>query len=122
MRAGARNTLATVYRLKRTAEKDGNGNIDQTEATNWEIATEVGDSGRLWVGIADRGSREFIRGEQFAAEITHQVTCLYAAGKRLKTGMRFVFGGRTVNIAGPPVNLMQKNAELVFPGAEPIEG
>lgn len=124
--AGRRNTLVTVQRYKRDAQKDGSGNVNEAEETNWETATDIGNNGQLHVALLPRGSREFPRGDQIAAEITHMVEGLYGAMVKVKPKMRLVFtdrmGKHVLNIAEPPRDVDMMHHSLQFACIEVIEG
>lgn len=120
--AGHRNTRVTVQRLRQSSATDESGHIDESNANNWEPATDVGSGGKLWVGLVTRGSKEFFRGQQVAADITHQVEALYSSAKNIRTKMRMTFKGRVLNVAEPPRNIDEGNHTLQFACIEVIEG
>lgn len=119
--AGERTSRVLVERLKRSAVPDGGGHIDETDDTNWETASDVGTNGLLWASVVPRGSREFFRGEQVAADITHQVQVLYPAAKTIGPKYRLRLNGRKLNIAEPPRNIDEENHTLVFACVEAWE-
>lgn len=108
----------SVRKLKSSLTLDASGHIDETSSDNW---TEVG---KHWCQFITKGSREFFRGEEVAAEITHQLTMRYSSSAakyttkmqiRMKTAD---LGMRTFNIAGPGRNLDEQDNWLVFPVTE----
>lgn len=120
--AGKRNQRVTVKRLRSLSVSDAGGHIDESDPDNWEIASNVGTAGKIWVSMQPRGSREFFRGEQVAADITHQVQADYLDAKNVTQKMQFVVDGRRLNIAEPPRNLSENNHSLVFACIEVKEG
>jgi SPP1 family predicted phage head-tail adaptor len=114
--AGVRNDLVTVQRLK-IQPPDAGGHIDESNPANWETFT------KQWCSVNPRGSREFFRREQVAADITHQVEMLFnSESNRITTKMRIMFKGRRLNIAEPPRNIDENNHSLVFACVEVKEG
>lgn len=109
MSAGKRNVRILVQRYKQTAVPDQGGHIDESDPNNWETATEIGDNGGLWAYIVPRTSREFVRADQVIADVTHQVELDYQSAKGLKDKMRLRDGDRVFNVAGPPVNVEERN-------------
>lgn len=118
--AGRRNTLLTVQRIRRGAVIGDGGQVDESNEANWETASDVGANGQLWGLVIPRGSREFPRGEQIAAEVDYLVEVLYEAGKRITTKMRLVFGGRVLNIAGNPMDVEMRHHSLQLPCTEDV--
>jgi len=115
--AGVRNDLVIVKRLKTSSVPDASGHVDESDSTNWEIFT------RQWCSVNPRGSREFFRREQVAADITHQVEMLFNSdSSRITEKMKIVFKGRTLNIAEPPRNIDENDHSLVFACIEVKEG
>lgn len=110
---GLLNRRVTVQRINPTATIDAAGHIEESAEASW---IQVG---KHWCQFIPRGSREFFRGEQVAAEITHAVRMRYDSdSKNYTTGMRLVLGTRKFNLAGPGVNTEEANVELVFPAIE----
>ncbi len=108
-RAEKRNKLITVQRLRRGTAPNAGGHVDESDDTNWE------DFCKVWANVSPRGSREFFRREQVAADITHQVEILYSAkANQITSGMRVTFSGRKLNISGPPRNTDEANHSLVM--------
>lgn len=120
--ASRRNMRVVAMRLKTSAIPDSSGHIDESNPANWEPATNVGTAGRLWIGLAPRGSREFFRQEQVSADITHAANAAYQDAKNVTKKMRFLFKGRTLNISEPPRNVDENNHSLVFACVEVKEG
>ena len=103
----------TVRRLKSSAVLDASGHLDETREGNW---VEVG---KRWAQFITRGSREFFRGEEVAADITHQITIRYdKTAAAWTTKMHVKYDGRTFNIAGPLRDIDEQNEWLVFPAVE----
>ncbi len=108
-RADERNALLSVRRIKSSIAPDASGHVNEADEANWEIFT------KQWSDITPRGSREFFRGEQVAADITHQVEMLYnSESKQITTKHQIVMDGRRFNIAEPPRNVDEMNHSLRF--------
>lgn len=108
--AGTRDKLVSVQRLKPSVAPDASGHVDESNPANWEPFC------KFWCSLLPRGSREFFRGQQVAADITHQVetTLPNDDASRVTTKMRISCNGRTFNIAEPPRNVDEQNHSLVF--------
>lgn len=107
------NKRVTVERLRPSLTPDAAGHIDETNDANWQ------QIGKVWAKFTTRGSREFFRGEQVAAEITHQVTIRWSrTAREWTTKMRLRMDGRVFNIAGPLRNVDEADKWLVFPVVE----
>ncbi len=116
-RADARNTLIAVRRLKSSIAPDASGHVNEADPTNWETFT------KQWASVVPRGSREFFRREQVAADITHQVELLYNSDSRQITQKcQLILDGRVLNIAEPPRNVDEDNHSLRFACVEVKEG
>ncbi len=114
--AGVRNVLVTVQRLK-LQQPDASGHVDESNPANWEPFT------KQWCAVTPRGSREFFRREQVAADITHQVEMLLnSESAAITPKMRLVFKGRILNVAEPPRNIDENDHSLVFACTEVKEG
>lgn len=99
----------TVQKIKSGLTQNASGHIDETNDSNWTIA------GTEWVELVTRGSREFFRGQEIAADITHQITMRWSKkAESYTTDMRIKYGTRTLHIAEPPKNVDEKNEWLVF--------
>jgi SPP1 family predicted phage head-tail adaptor len=109
---------ATVQKLSATV--DGSGHLDENTAANWV------DVGKRWCQITTRGSREFFRGVEVAAEITHQITMRSDRDSRRYTEKnRLVFrdmDDKTLNISGPPVDVDEQGERLQFAAIEVRNG
>lgn len=103
------NRRVSVRRLKPSDSTDASGHIDETVDSNWE------EIGKRWVAFATKGSREFFRREEVAADITHQITMRYdGLSKTFTTKMQLKMGDRKFNIAEPPRNVNEANQMLIF--------
>jgi len=101
--------LIIVERIKDSAVPEADGNIDETNDTNWVAY------GREWAKVVTRGSREFASGPQLTEEISHQWTIRWSTkASNYTTGMRIVMDGRRFNIAAPPINIDEKNEWLLI--------
>lgn len=107
------NKRMSVRRLKTDLTPDAAGHIDETDDDNWEAIAE------RWCQLVTKGSREFFRGEQVAAEITHQVTMRFdRQAATFTTGMQLKLGQRLFGISEPPRNVDERNTLLVFAAIE----
>ena len=105
MRAGNLNQRVEVQRLAGTV--NAAGQLDETTAANWVTFTN------RWCEMVTRGSREFFRGVEVAADITHQVTMRADPESRaFTTKQRLRLGSRVFNIASPPLDV-NEGAEMV---------
>jgi SPP1 family predicted phage head-tail adaptor len=99
----------TVRKLRSGLTPNASGHIDETDETNWTNA------GQEWAEFITQGSREFFRGEEIAADITHQVTMRWnRRAATYTTDMQLKMGGRTFHIAAPPVNIDEQDLYLRF--------
>lgn len=106
--AAERNQRVTFQRLKPGLAPDAGGHIDESNPLNWE------NHASAWVAIHPRGSREFFRREQVAADITHAIEALYVDVRDVTDEMRIKSGTSILSIAEPPRNVDQNNHTLVF--------
>lgn len=103
----------TVKRIKTGLTPDAAGHIDETNEANWITY------GTFYCEIVTKGSREFFRGEQVNADITHQITIRHSTSSAgITTSMKLVYQGRTFNISEPPRNVNEDNEWLVFGAVE----
>ncbi len=113
--AGLRDSLVSVQRLR--SVPDAGGHIDESSDSNWEVFT------RQWMSVLPRGSREFFRGEQVAADITHQFECLLnSESSQISPKNRIVWKGRRFNVSEPPRNVDERDHSLRFACVEVKEG
>lgn len=113
--AGKLDRRVRVQKL--SASVDAAGHLDETSSSNWVTI------GNRWCGIATRGSREFFRGVEVAAEITHQITMRAdTESMRFTEKNRLVIGDRVLNISGPPQNVDEAGVVLRFAAVEVSNG
>lgn len=99
----------TVQKLKNNAPLEGGGQVDETDETNWI------QCGKEWAEFITQGSREFFRGQEIAADITHQVMIRWSSGANgYTTKMRLKMGNRLFYIASPPKNVDEKSEWIVM--------
>ncbi|MSR60296.1 MAG: hypothetical protein EXS05_22090 [Planctomycetaceae bacterium] len=111
--AGDFNRHVTVRRINENATPDAAGHIDETTESNWR------DIGKRWVKLTPRGSREFFRGQEVAADITHQVDMRFdSISDKYKAKDQLVLGTRKINLAGPASNIDEQDILLRFPATE----
>lgn len=98
---------AVVKKLKPGLTPDAANHIDETNEANWVTV------GPRWVIVTPRGSREFFRGQQVAAEVTHQVDMRNdEISRTYTTGMRIFWNGQRLNIAGPLYDVGARKVRL----------
>ena len=104
---GRYTKFVTVERIKAGASVDDHGQVDESNPDNWEKYT------RLAAKVMPRSSREFWVAAQNHANLTHLLRVPWsktAAG--IEPTMRLQFEGRTLNMAGPPLNVDEANREI----------
>jgi head-tail adaptor len=107
MKAGSLSNRVTIERLSATV--NAAGQIDETSASNWVIYAE------RWCHVATRGSREFFRGVEVAADITHQITMRAdPITKSITVKNRLVLDSRVLSISGPPMNVDELGQMIRF--------
>ena len=111
MKAGAMRHRVEIQRL--SASVNAAGQIDETTASNW-VTFAV-----RWCSMTTRGSREFDRGPEIAADITHQIVMradpiskTFTAKNRLKMDNRYF------NIASPPLDVDEGGVMVRFLATE----
>jgi head-tail adaptor len=111
MRAGHLSQRVEVQRL--SASVNGAGQVDETTAGNW-VTYAV-----RWCEMVTRGSREFFRGVEVAADITHQITMRAdPQSKAFTVKQRLRMGDRIFNISGPPLDVDEADEMIRFPAVE----
>lgn len=107
------NNKVVVQKLKNNLTPNASGHIDETDDSNWTTA------GTEWVEFITRGSKEFFRGEEVAADITHQITMRWSRqAATYTTDMRMKMGDRVFHIAEPPRNVDEGDEWLKFAANE----
>jgi head-tail adaptor len=105
MKGGTLSQRVSVQRL--SASVNAAGQIDETTAANWITFAE------RWANVVTRGSREFLRNPDMAADITHQVTMRSdPESRRITVKNRLVMGGRVLSISSPPLDV-DEGGEMV---------
>jgi head-tail adaptor len=100
-----------VQRL--SANVNSAGQLDESTASNWSTFCS------RWCGLITRGSREFFRGIEVAADITHQVTMRSDPQSRSFTPkQRLKLGDRILQIASPPLDVDERNEQVRFAAME----
>lgn len=103
----------SVRRLRPGLTPDSSGHVDETSEANWI------EYGRFWCEIKTKGSREFFRGQEMAADITHQITIRHGSKSAgITTDMQVILRDRVLSIAEPPRNIDESNEWLVFAAKE----
>lgn len=111
MRAGKLQHRVEVQRL--TGNVNAAGHLDETTAGNWQTFCS------RWCELITRGSREFFRGVEVTADITHQVTMRADPESRGFTPkQRLKFGDRVLSIASPPVDVDEGGEMVRFQAIE----
>ena len=105
MKAGKLIKRVEVQRL--SASVNSAGQLDETTAANWVTFAQ------RWCELLTRGSREFFRGVEVAADVTHQVTMRSDPESRDFTPkQRLKMGRRVFSISSPPLDV-DEQAEMV---------
>lgn len=111
MMAGKLINRVEVQRLNATV--NAAGQLDETTAGNWETFCS------RWCQLTTRGSREFFRGQEVAADITHQVTMRSDPQSReFTTKQRIKLGDRILSIASPPLDVDEQQEMVRFAAIE----
>lgn len=112
----ALNKRIEVWCLKSGLTLTGGGHINETTDANWRRL------GSEWVEFKTRGSREFFRGDEIAADITHQITMRWSArAATYTTDMRIKFERRIFSIESPPMNIDEDKAGYIVMAAKEIK-
>jgi head-tail adaptor len=105
MRSGKLANRVEVQKLSATV--NAAGQLDETTASNWVTIAQ------RWCELITRGSREFFRGVEVAADVTHQVTMRSDPESRDFTPkQRLRMGNRVFSISTPPMDV-DEQAEMV---------
>lgn len=104
MRAGRLRHQVTIQQLTRTT--DGAGGYTQSWST---FAT-------VWAQVTPVRGLEQPLGDGTAAPITHEVRLRWVDGVR--PDMRISHDGRTLTISGPPLNIDERDREMVLTCSE----
>jgi len=105
MKGGSLSNRVSVQRL--SASVNAAGQIDETTAGNWVTFAD------RWCNLATRGSREFFRGVEVAADVTHQVTMRSDPQSRgFTVKHRLKLGDRILSISSPPLDV-DEGAEMI---------
>lgn len=100
MRAGRLHHRITLERETVTKNEFGE------EVSAWEpYATR-------WAEVRPQGGKEFWAAQQVIDDLSHEVRLRYMPGIRSKD--RLLFKGRVFDIVSPPVNVGERNVELVL--------
>ena len=111
--SGDFNKYGNVYSLKSTIVPDASGHVDETDPTNWQLI------GPRHFNIVPKGSKEFTVNDQVNANISHQLTTTYdRLSKSFTEKYKFIYQGRTFSLAGPGVNVKERNRWISFPAIE----
>lgn len=112
--AGRRDTRLTLEVLRSASPIDDGGHVDSANDANW-VPTIT-----RWGEVHTRQSREFYRGKQVNAELTHLIKVVFdkeLANKLLVTHAsqrRIRIGNRKLNISGPPYNVDEQDTYIEF--------
>ena len=111
MKAGKLLHRVEVQRLAGTV--NAAGQLDETTAGNWVTFCS------RWCEMITRGSREFFRGVEVAADITHQVTMRAdPESKAFTVKQRLKMGERVFNLASPPLDVDEGGEMVRFQAVE----
>lgn len=100
MQAGRLRHYMTIQQP--TEAEDANGEIIQT----WSTFANV------WAEILPLVGKEYWASKQVIAEATGKIRLRYIANITAK--MRALFGNRILNFVGPPINIEERNIEIVI--------
>lgn len=67
---------------------------------------------KRWADVRPLGGKEFWAAQQVIDDLTHEVRLRFMPGINAKD--RVVFAGRVFDIVAPPVNVGERNRELVL--------
>jgi len=87
-------------------EKPTETNTKGVISTTWSTFVDV------WASIVPLQGREYYDAKQVVADVTHKIRTRYVADVTAK--MRVKFGSRTFQIESPPINVEERNVELVL--------
>jgi head-tail adaptor len=111
MRSGKLSNRVEVQRL--SASVNTAGQLDETTSANWVTFCS------RWCELITRGSREFFRGSEVAADVTHQVTMRSDPQSRDFTPkQRLKFGDRILSISSPPLDVDEGSEMIRFAAIE----
>lgn len=115
MKSGKLSKRVLVQRLSGTV--NAAGQLDETTNGNWvTIASR-------WCEVVTRGSREFFRGQEMSADVTHQIVMRCdPASKAFTVKDRLNLDGRILSIASPPVNVDEADEMIRFAAVEVTNG
>lgn len=86
-----------VEQISGDAVVDAAGQLDESDASNWEAYTMA------WAAIVAKSSREFWGADQVQADITHQLTMRWSRRlDAISPTMRIVDGAKIYNLASAP--------------------
>jgi head-tail adaptor len=74
--ASDRASRVTFLRVKASPTRNALGEVDVTDAANWEVLCS------RWARVTTRGGREWWKVKQVRSEVTHAVTVLADSGTR----------------------------------------
>ena len=108
------NKLANRVEVQKlSATVNAAGQIDETTSSNWVTFAQ------RWCELITRGSREFFRGVEVAADITHQVTMRSdPESKDFTTKQRLKMGNRVFSISSPPLDVDEQQKMVRFAAVE----
>jgi len=66
----------------------------------------------VWASVAPLHGREYYDAQQVVADVTHKICMRYVSGVTAK--MRVRLGSRYFAIEAPPINVEERNEELVL--------
>jgi SPP1 family predicted phage head-tail adaptor len=101
---------AGVYRHRIDIESPNRTRNDQGETviSSWNIERAI------WARIEPFSGREYTDDRKVTTEATHRISIRYQPGLGILADWRFSFGDRVFAIDSPPINIDERNIELVF--------
>jgi len=99
---------AGTLRKRVTIQQPSEGSADPLN----EKVMSWSDVATVWATVLPQSGREFYRAQQVHADLTDVVSIRYRPG--ITARMRLVLGPRILNLAAPPVNVEDRNRELLL--------
>lgn len=112
MRAGKLRHPLTLQANSGTTPDAATGQMVET----WTTLRKVWGS----IETAESASREIWNGYRMKGSVTHVVRIRYVEG--IDTTSRVLYRDRIFNLAGPPINRLERDRELMLPVNEVVAG
>lgn len=86
--------------------------LETSQNSYGELTEQWVDVCTVWASIKPISAKEYYAAETVSSEVTHNVKIRYRQG--LSSDMRILYNIRIFEIISPPINLNEKNFELLF--------